>query len=158
LLVIDEKDKFKWRGNLTQFERFVEDILCVKGKWNTPGGGSRQIMNEKIGFRFYDTGTINLCGPKVEEYNEKLQDIAQECKLDQQDQASPVNVSVDQFNCQELGMLDMASTLNTNELNEQSQNQASPVNVSVDERLLNVADYLFGESVAQAEPIVYVRS
>jgi hypothetical protein len=46
----------------------------------------------------------------------------------------------------------MASTLNTNEHNQQSQNQASPVNVSVDERLLNVADDLFGESVAQAEP------
>jgi hypothetical protein len=29
LLVIDEKDKFKWRGNLTQFDRFVEDILYV---------------------------------------------------------------------------------------------------------------------------------
>jgi hypothetical protein len=99
LLVIDEKDKFKWRGNLTQFKRFVEDILCVKGKWNTPGGGSRQIRNEKIGFRLYDTGTIiTLCGPKVEEYNEKLRDIAlaQEYKLDQQDQASHINASVDE--------------------------------------------------------------
>ena len=34
------------------------------------------------------------------------------------------------------------------------QDQASPVNVSTDERLLNVADDLFGESVAQAEPSV----
>ena len=83
----------------------------------SPGGGSRQIRNEKIGFRLYDIGTITLCGPKVEEYNEKLPDIAQEYKLDQQDQASPVNVSTD-------------------------------------ERLLNVADDLFGESVAQAEPSV----
>jgi hypothetical protein len=86
-------------------------------KWNTPGGGSKQIRNEKIGFRLYDTGTITLCGPKVEEYNEKLRDIAQEYKLDQQDQARPANVSVD-------------------------------------ERLLNVADDLFGESVAQAESSV----
>lgn len=68
-------------------------------------------------------------GPKVEElYSEMLRDMAHACKLNQQsqDQASPVNVPIDEFNCKELGLLDM--TLNTN--------QTFKLNVSVEERLL----------------------
>ena len=81
-----------------------------------------QIKNEEIGIRLCETGTITLCGPKVEElYSEILRDMTHACKLNQQsqDQASPVNVPIDEFNCKELGLLDM--TLNTNQLNEQCQ-------------------------------------
>jgi hypothetical protein len=70
-----------------------------------------------------------LRGPKVEElYSEMLRDMAHACKLNQQsqDQASPVNVPIDEFNCKELGLLDM--TLNTN--------HTFKLNVSVEERLL----------------------
>ena len=94
LLVIDEKDKLKWRGNFEEFECFVEDILQVAGKWNVPGGGSRQITNEEIRIRLYDNGSVTLLGPKAKEINETLRDMAVVCKL----------------NCKKFGLVNIAST------------------------------------------------
>ena len=125
LLVIDEKDKLKWRGNFEEFEYFVEDILQVVGKWNVPGGGSRQITNEEIRIRLYDNGSVTLLGPKAKEINEKLRDMVVVCKL----------------NCKEFGLVNIASTSSTNELNKLDQDQTCNRQTSlVNESLLNTVD------------------
>ena len=125
LLAIDEKDKFKWRGNFEEFEYFVEDILQVAGKWNVPGGGSKQITNEEIRIQLYDNGSVTLLGPKAKEINEKLRDMAVVRKL----------------NCKEFRLVNIASTLNTNELNQLDQDQTCNRQTSfINESLLNTVD------------------
>ena len=125
LLVIDEKDKLMWRGYFEEFEYFVEDILQVVGKWNVPGGGSRQITNEEIRIRLYDNGSVTLLGPKAKEINEKLRDMAVVCKL----------------NFKKFGLVNIASTLSTNELNQLDQDQTGNRQTSlINESLLNTVD------------------
>ena len=39
-------EKFKWRNNLTELKKFVQDSLGVKGKWSSPGGGNKKFKEE----------------------------------------------------------------------------------------------------------------
>ena len=39
-------ENLKWRNNLTELKKFVQDSLGVKGKWSSPGGGNKKFKEE----------------------------------------------------------------------------------------------------------------
>ncbi len=35
-------NKLKWTGDPERLKHFIEDIVSIKGKWSSPGGGSKR--------------------------------------------------------------------------------------------------------------------
>ncbi len=40
--------KLKWLGDFDLFEKFVNDILNIKGEWKVPRGGCKQLKTKDI--------------------------------------------------------------------------------------------------------------
>ena len=57
------------------FQRFLAEILDLKGRWTVPRGGCRQLKTE-FAIRFYDNLSVVLEGGKFNEYKEFLQKVA----------------------------------------------------------------------------------
>lgn len=76
-LAITDKGKCKWKGEFKSLQKFVEEVLEIKGKWTSPGGGSKQIKTEDISIRWYEQNqTITLSGSKAEECRRCLEHLA----------------------------------------------------------------------------------
>ena len=39
-------DKLRWNGKLDELKRFFSDILCLHGKWNSPGGDVKLFSSD----------------------------------------------------------------------------------------------------------------
>ncbi len=68
--------KLKWLGDFDLFEKFVNDILNIKGEWKVPRGGCKQLKTKDITVRWYENGSVLLDGPMKDEYSDILQRIA----------------------------------------------------------------------------------
>ena len=68
--------RFKWLSDFNLFQRFVTEILNLKGKWTVPRGGCRQLKTEDITIRLYDNQNIVLEDSKVIGCKEFLRKIA----------------------------------------------------------------------------------
>ena len=68
--------RFKWHSDFKLFQRFVAEILNLKGKWTVPRGGCKQLKTDDITIRLYENQSVVLHGGKINEYKEFLQKIA----------------------------------------------------------------------------------
>ena len=68
--------KLKWLGDFDLFEKFVNDILNIKGEWKVPRGGCKQLKTKDITVRWYENRSVLLDGPMKDEYSDILQRIA----------------------------------------------------------------------------------
>ena len=68
--------RFKWHSDFKLFQRFVAEILNLKGKWTVPRGGCKQLKTDDITIRLYENQSVVLQGGKINEYKEFLQKIA----------------------------------------------------------------------------------
>ena len=69
--------RFKWLSDFNLLQRFVTEILNLKGTWTVPRSGCRQLKTEYITIRLYDNQSIVLEGAKVNGYKEFLRKIAE---------------------------------------------------------------------------------
>ena len=69
--------RFKWLSDFNLLQRFVTEILSLKGKWTVPRSGCRQLKTEDITIRLYDNQSILLEGAKVNGYKEFSRKIAE---------------------------------------------------------------------------------
>ena len=93
--------RFKWLSGFNLFERFVAEMLNIKGKWSVPRGGCKQLKTSDITIRWYENQSVLLEGGRIKEYKEFLQikaaiDQYSECNLgvDDLDSTPPQNASL----------------------------------------------------------------
>ena len=67
--------KFRWSSEFNLFQLFVQDILNVKGKWTVPRGQCKQVKTDNITIRWYESQSVVLEGPMVDQYRNLLQKI-----------------------------------------------------------------------------------
>ena len=67
--------KFRWSSEFDLFQLFVQDILNVKGKWTVPHGQCKQVKTNNITIRWYESQSVVLESPMVEQYRNLLQKI-----------------------------------------------------------------------------------
>lgn len=76
-LLITEKGKLKWRGDYGSLKSFLEDVLSIKGKWSSPGGGAKALNCEEVTIRWYcDNNTLTINGPEMERVKRSLDSLA----------------------------------------------------------------------------------
>ena len=68
--------RFNWLSDFNLFQRFVAEILNLKGRWTVPRAGCRQLKTEEITIRLYDNQSVVLEGGELNEYKEFLRKIA----------------------------------------------------------------------------------
>ena len=68
--------RFKLHSDFKLFQRFVSEILNLKGKWTVPRSGCKQLKTDDITIRLYENQSVVLQGGKINEYKEFLQKIA----------------------------------------------------------------------------------
>ena len=51
-LIITEKGKLKWRGDLIMLQLFLDETLNIKGNWTT-ASGAKTLKNDKVTIRWY---------------------------------------------------------------------------------------------------------
>lgn len=77
-LFITSKGKLKWNGSFNSLQQFVDEILNIKGKWSSPGGGSKVLQGDEIIIRWYygNNNTLTLAGSCADELKLKLNSLA----------------------------------------------------------------------------------
>ena len=55
--------RFKWLSDLNLFQRFVTEILNLKGRWIVPRGGCKQLKTDDITIRPRSHGTGSVWSP-----------------------------------------------------------------------------------------------
>lgn len=75
-LVLDDEETTKWNGDFKSLQNFVENSLKLKGKWSTPGGGSKLFQNDDLSIRWYTPSkSMKLAGPKLDDIKSKLESL-----------------------------------------------------------------------------------
>ena len=98
--------KFRWSSEFNLFQLFVQDILNVKGKWTVPRGQCKQVKTDNITIRWYESQSVVLEGPMVDQYRNLLQKIVvynphseSILSCDEQDDFTPTQItSLDNIN------------------------------------------------------------
>jgi lysophospholipase L1-like esterase len=71
-LIITEKGKLKWRGDLQRLQVFLDEVLNVKGKWST-ASGAKILKTDAITIRWYNQNeSLTIGGPDTEEVQRTL--------------------------------------------------------------------------------------
>lgn len=72
-LNITEKGTLKWHGEFEGLTHLIEKLQLTKGRWSSPGGGSKLYESEEFSIRWYSTnGTITFKGNKASEIKTKF--------------------------------------------------------------------------------------
>jgi hypothetical protein len=51
--MLTSKRVYYWNGSLNELKSYIEDNLCWKGVWKSPGGGVKQFVNTKYSFKWH---------------------------------------------------------------------------------------------------------
>ena len=50
--MLTSKRVYYWNGSLNELKSYIEDNLCWKGVWKSPGGDVKQFVNTKYSFKW----------------------------------------------------------------------------------------------------------
>lgn len=76
-LFVTDKGKFKWCGEFKSLQLFVEKVLKIKGKWSSPGGGSKLFQSEDLSMRWYGSKeTLTVGGQNSVDVKTLLSELA----------------------------------------------------------------------------------
>lgn len=68
-----ERGSLKWYGTFEALQQLINDLLKVKSKWSSPGGGSRLFEGEEVAIRWYsNNGSLTLKGEKADDLKSQL--------------------------------------------------------------------------------------
>ncbi|CAB4008485.1 Hypothetical predicted protein [Paramuricea clavata] len=71
--------KLKWRNDFAELKKFVEDSLGIKGKWSSPGGGTKRFKEENgqliLNWYFKKQCTLLFQGTEADGLKNKLIDL-----------------------------------------------------------------------------------
>ena len=76
--------KLKWRNDFAELKKFVEDSLGIKGKWSSPGGGTKRFKEENgqliLNWYFKKQCTLLFQGTEADGLKNKLIDLLPKAK------------------------------------------------------------------------------
>ena len=68
-LIITEKGKLKWRGDLITLQLFLDETLNIRGNWTT-ASGAKTLKNENVIIRWYTYNeSLTIGGSDAEKVN-----------------------------------------------------------------------------------------
>ena len=71
-------NKLKWTNDLERLKHFIEEIVGIKGKWSSPGGGSRRFKSQcgqfQVTWYFKKQSTLLFQGELAEDLAVKLKE------------------------------------------------------------------------------------
>ena len=89
-LLITDKESFKWSGGFDALKRLFGELLGVDTKWNSPGGGAKQLESSQLMIRWYSNSFLTIKGNSSTDIKNQLLEIIETNAKEQDNLSSHV--------------------------------------------------------------------